>query len=110
MFKIGDLVTKEQFIKYAPYGMELKHDSEQVILRYDMKAYEDFWYEGIEDDWPQSIPGFMYCWYRPEEEQEQPMDGVWISLKDNIEEYSNNGNLYRIHKLPILKLLKRKPL
>ena len=105
MFKIGDLVTKEQFIKYAPYGMELKQDSADVVLRYDMKAYEDFWYEGIEDDWPKSIPGFMYCGHRPE-----PMAGVWRSLKNNIEEYSTNGNLYRIHKLPILKLLKRKQL
>ena len=105
MFKIGDLVTKEQFIKYAPYGMELKYENDEVILRYDMKAYEDFWYEGIEDDWPKSIPGFMYCGYRSE-----PMGGVWISLKNNIEEYRNDGNLYRIHKLPILKLLKRKSL
>ena len=102
MFKIGDLVTKEQFIKYAPYGMELKHDSEEVILRYDMKAYEDF----SEYNWVDAIPGFIYCGYaRPE-----PMDGVWLSFRDNIEEYSTNGNLYRIHKLPILKLLKRKQL
>ena len=105
MFKIGDLVTKEQFIKYAPYGMELKHENEEVILRYDMKAYEDFWYEGIEDDWPQSITGFMCCAFRSE-----PMAGVWTVFKDDIEEYRNNGNLYRIHKLPILKLLKRKPI
>ena len=105
MFRIGDLVTKEQFIKYAPYGMELKHDCEEVILRYDMKAYEDFWHEDIEDDWPESVPGFMYCAFSSE-----PMDGVWRALKDNIEEYRNNGNLYRIYKLPILKLLKRKQL
>ena len=105
MFKIGDLVTKEQFIKYAPYGMELKHDSAEVILRYDMKAYEVFWYQDIEDDWPESIPGFMYCGYRSE-----PMDGIWRALKDDIEEYHINRNLYRIHKLPILKLLKRKQL
>ena len=106
MFKIGDLVTKEQFIKYAPYGMELKHDSEEVILRYDMKFYEDFWNSDDNEVWEDVIPGFIYCLYgRPE-----PMDGVWIALKDNIEEYRNNGNLYRIHKLPILKLLKRKQL
>ena len=105
MFKIGDLVTKEQFIKYAPYGMELKNECEEVILRYYMIAYEDFWYEDIEDEWPESIPGFMYCLYHPE-----PMDGVWRSLKNNIEEYRNNGNQYRVHKLPILKLLKRKQL
>ena len=106
MFKIGDLVTKEQFIKYAPYGMELKHDSAEVILRYDMKAYED--YSEYIGDWVEAIPGFMYCgcgYVRPE-----PMDGVWRALKDNIEEYRNNGNQYRIHKLPILKLLKRKQL
>ena len=36
MFKIGDLVKKEQFIKYAQYGMELKHENDEVILRYDM--------------------------------------------------------------------------
>ena len=105
MFKIGDLVTKEQFIKYAPYGMELKHDSEEVILRYDMKAYEDFCNSDDIEEWVDVIPGFMYCGFRPE-----PMDGVWRALEDNIEEYSTNGNLYRIHKLPILKLLKRKQL
>ena len=104
MFKIGDLVTKEQFIKYAPYGMELK-DEDEVILRYDMKSYEDFCNSDNIEDCENIVPGFMYCGFRSE-----PMDGVWISLKDNIEEYSNNGNLYRIHKLPILKLLKRKPL
>ena len=106
MFKIGDLVTKEQFIKYAPYGMELKHDSAEVILRYDMKAYEDFCNSGDIEDWEDAIPGFMWCGYaRPE-----PMDGVWSVFEDNIEEYRNNGNQYRIHKLPILKLLKRKQL
>ena len=103
MFKIGDLVTKDQFIKYAPYGMELKHESADEVLRYDMKAYNDFWYEGIEDVWPESVPGFMYYGHRPE-----PMDGVWMSLKNHFEEYRNNGNQYRISKLPILKLLKRK--
>ena len=106
MFKIGDLVTKEQFIKYAPYGMELKHDSAEVILRYDMKAYEDS--SEYIGDWVDAIPGFMYCgcdYVRPE-----PMDGVWLSFRDNIEEYRNNGNQYRMHKLPILKLLKRKQL
>ena len=105
MFKIGDLVTKEQFIKYAPYGMELKHDSEEVILRYDMKAYEDFCNSDDIENWDTVIPGFMYCAFRSE-----PMDGVWRAFEDNIEEYSNNGNQYRIHKLPILKLLKRKQL
>ena len=106
MFKIGDLVTKDQFIKYAPYGMELKHDSAEVILRYDMKAYEDFCNSDDIEDWVDSIPGFMYCGFNSPD----PMDGVWISLKNNIEEYRNNGNQYRIHKLPILKLLKRKQL
>ena len=108
MFKIGDLVTKEQFIKYAPYGMELKQDSEEVILRYDMKAYEDFYNSNDNEVCEDVIPGFMYfCYARPE-----PMDGVWRVLKDDIEEYHINGNLnlYRIHKLPILKLLKRKQL
>lgn len=105
MFKIGDLVTKEQFIKYAPYGMELKYDSEEVILRYDMKAYEDFWSSADSEDWEDAIPGFMYCGFRSE-----PMDGVWTVFKDNIEEYYINGHQYRIHKLPILKLLKRKQL
>ena len=106
MFKIGDLVTKEQFIKYAPYGMELKHEDDEVILRYDMKAYEDFCnYEDIEE-WIDVIPGFMYCGFSGLD----PMDGVWGVLKDDIEEYRNNGNQYRIHKLPILKLLKRRQL
>ena len=105
MFKIGDLVTKEQFIKYAPYGMELKQDSEEVILRYDMKSYEDFCNSDDIEDWEAAIPGFMYCGFRSE-----PMAGVWTVFKDNIEEYGTNGNQYRIHKLPILKLLKRKQL
>ena len=106
MFKIGDLVTKEQFIKYAPYGMELKHENEEIVLRYDMKSYEDFCNSNDIEDWEDAIPGFMCCGFNSPE----PIDGVWISLKNNIEEYRNNGNLYRIHKLPILKLLKRKQL
>ena len=105
MLKIGDLVTKEQFIKYAPYGMELKHDSEEVILRYDMKSYEDFCNSDDIEDWEDVIPGFMYCGFRSE-----PMDGVWRALQDDIEKYIINRNQYRIHKLPILKILKRKPI
>ena len=107
MFKIGDLVTKEQFIKYAPYGMELKHDSEEVILRYDMKAYEDFCNSDDIEDWEDVVPGFMLYY---EIDMKEPMDRVWRVLEDNIEEYRNNGNQYRIHKLPILKLLKRRQL
>ena len=104
MFKIGDLVTKEQFIKYAPYGMELK-DEDEVILRYDMKSYEDFCNSDNIEDCENIVPGFMYCGFRSE-----PMDGVWSIFKDSIEEYGTNRYLYRIHKLPILKLLKRKQL
>ena len=103
MFKIGDLVTKDQFIKYAPYGMELKHEAAGIILRYDMKAYNDFWYEDIEDDWPESVPGFMCCGHCSE-----PMDGVWNSIEEGIEDYDIERKHYRISRLPILKLLKRK--
>lgn len=104
MFKIGDLVTKEQFIKYAPYGMELKHGSADVVLRYDMKAYENFCSSGDIENWDAVIPGFMYCGFSSPD----PMNGVWEALEDDIEKYNINENLYRIHKLPILKLLKRK--
>ena len=106
MFKIGDLVTKDQFIKYAPYGMELKQEDSEVVFRYDMKAYEDFWGTADEDDWLNVVPGFMFCG----NEHVEPIDGAWTSLKNNVEEYVSNGYLYRIHKLPILKLLKRKQL
>ena len=106
MFKIGDLVTKDQFIKYAPYGMELKHEAAGMVLRYDMKAYEDFWYSANIEDWPYAVPGFVYC-YRINAE---PMGGVWNSLEEDIEDYDIYGKHYRISRLPILKLLKRKPL
>lgn len=104
MFKIGDLVTKDQFIKYAPYGMELKHEAAGIVLRYDMKDYENFWYSADTEDWPDAVPGFVFC----ENNSAEPMDGVWNSIEKNIEDYDNYRKHYRISRLPILKLLKRK--
>lgn len=43
MFKLGERVTVEEFIKFAPYGLVLHHKgSQNHILYYNLKEFEQF--------------------------------------------------------------------
>lgn len=40
MFKLGDRITKEEFIKYAPYGLVLQYVTQQeYTLYYNLKEF-----------------------------------------------------------------------
>ena len=90
--KIGDTVTKEEFIKFAPLGMELTLRENGAVLKFTSNfapGSSDF----------RTIPGFVFCLRGIEE----PITGAWNC-------FHNRSQSLTISKLPILKLLKRKHL
>ena len=90
--KIGDTVTKEEFIKFAPLGMELTISRNGAVLKFTSN------FAPSSSD-RRSIPGFIFCFQGTEE----PLTGAWDC-------FHNSPQSLTISKLPILKLLKRKPL
>lgn len=96
MFKLRSRVTKEEFIKYAPYGLVLVHDNSYNVLYYD--KYRAFDVDDYEND---IINGYCYWYLEPHTNTikfDEPIMGAWDVIDDFI-----------IHKLPKLKVLKRKP-
>ena len=90
--KIGDTVTKEEFIKFAPLGMELTLRENGAVLKFTSNfapGSSDF----------RTIPGFMFCF----QGTEVPLTGAWDC-------FHNSSQSLTISKLPKLKILKRKPL
>ena len=90
--KIGDTVTKEEFIKFAPLGMELTLRENGAVLKFTSNFAPGSSGSG-------SIPGFIFCLQGTEE----PLTGAWDC-------FHNSPQSLTISKLPILKLLKRKHL
>ena len=88
--RIGDTVTKEEFIKFAPLGMELTIRENGAVLKFTSNFAPS-----LGDR--RSIPGFMFCFQGTEE----PITGAW-------ECFRNHQQSLTISKLPKLKLLKRK--
>ena len=99
MFRLGSRVTKEEFIKYAPFGLVLRHDNTYNVLYYD--KHEVFNTEDYDEDYENDIIN-GYCYgrllHRNAIEFDEPIMGAWDVIDDFI-----------IHKLPKLKVLKRKP-
>lgn len=100
MLRLGSRVTKEEFIKYAPFGLVLKHDDSDFVLYYD--KYEVFNTEDYDEDYENDIID-GYCYGRLKSytniiEFEDPIMGAWDVI-----------DAFIIHKLPKLKVLKRKP-
>ena len=88
--KIGDTVTKEEFIKFAPLGMELTLRENGAVLKFTSNfapSSSDRRY----------IPGFMFCF----QDIEEPIIGAWDC-------FHNSPQSLTVSKLPNLKLLKRK--
>ena len=88
--RIGDTVTKEEFIKFAPLGMELTLRENGAVLKFTSNftpSSSNF----------RTMPGFMFCFQGTEE----PLTGAWNCFHDRPQSLT-------ISKLPILKLLKRK--
>lgn len=100
MFRLGDRITKEEFIKYAPFGLVLIHDNASNVLYYD--KHEVFNTEYYDEDYENDvINGYCYGYLKLFTniiEFEEPIMGAWDVIDDFI-----------IHKLPKLKVLKRKP-
>lgn len=90
--RIGDTVTKEEFIKFAPLGMELTIRGNGAVLKFTSNFAP-----GSSDR--RSIPGFMFCFQGTEE----PITGAWDCFHNSLLSLT-------ISKLPKLKILKRKPL
>ena len=88
--RIGDTVTKEEFIKFAPLGMELTLRENGAVLKFTSNFAPG-------SSGPGSIPGFIFCL----QDIEEPITGAWDCF------HSSQQSL-TISKLPILKLLKRK--
>ena len=88
--KIGDTVTKEEFIKFAPLGMELTLRENGAVLKFTSNftpSSSNF----------MTIPGFMFCYQGTEE----LITGAWDC-------FHSSPQSLTISKLPKLKILKRK--
>ena len=90
--KIGDTVTKEEFIKFAPLGMELTLRENGAVLKFTSNFAPG-------SSGPGSIPGFMFCFQGTEE----PLTGAWDC-------FHNSPQSLTISKLTKSKILKRKSL
>ena len=88
--KIGDTVTKEEFIKFAPLGMELTLRENGAVLKFTSNFAPSSSNFG-------AMPGFVFCFQGTEE----PITGAWRC-------FYNSPQSLTISKLPKLKILKRK--
>lgn len=122
MFKLGDTVTAEQFYKFAPFGLELIcHEYREcdcyyeedecccgsgeydIILRYSLSEFPHLTstanIQSYERHFPTGLvpkPGF-----------------IWDSEEYGVEQlysWSSLPNDFVVHKLPKIKILKRKEL
>ena len=109
--RVGDVVTKEQFLKLAPLGLQITFNSTEnsdVILGYCHKNYEAFTrYQEQGNLLPSRVvPG--YCLLHEEEYQYsyRPI-GVTRTHLRQYWSYIEHGN-FIVCKLPNIQLLKRK--
>ena len=90
--RIGDTVTKEEFIKFAPLGMELTLRENGAVLKFTSNFTPSSSNFG-------TMPGFVFCYQGTEE----LITGAWDC-------FHNSPQSLTISKLPKLKILKRKHL
>ena len=83
MLKVGETVTVEEFIKFAPYGLVLHYKTQQNhILYYNLKEFEqcqNVWKLDAESHMS-SVAGFYkpgYMWRSGNEESVAPAMGAW---------------------------------
>ena len=108
--RVGDVVTKEQFLKLAPLGLQATTtdpDNSKVILGYCHKNYEAFTrYQEQGNSLPtRVVPGYCII----EEEFQFPYRPIGVT-RTHIRQYWSiieNGECV-IHQLPNIQLLKRK--
>ena len=106
--RVGDVVTKEQFLRLAPLGLQIRPNDSIAILGYCHKNYEAFTkYQEQGNTLPSRVvPG--YCLLH-EEERQYPYRPVGVTRTHLRQYWSHieNGE-FIIHRLPNIQLLKRK--
>ena len=107
--RVGDVVTKEQFLKLAPLGLQITpiESHSQIILGYCHKNYEAFTrYQEQGNSLPtRVVPG--YCIIEEEFQFTYRPIGVTRTHLRQYWSHIENGE-FIIHRLPNIQLLKRK--
>ena len=88
--RIGDTVTKEEFIKFAPLGMELTLRENGAVLKFTSSFTPSSSNFG-------TMPGFEFCFQGTVE----PITGAWGCFR-------NSSQALTISKQKKIKILKRK--
>ena len=96
--KIGDIITKEQFLKFAPLGLTALSSSPTTLIGYCPKAAAT--YTATVEGLLEAIPGYVI------------LDKVTKEAGSHIKGYWNHVNqgMFKIHTLPNMPLLKRRSL
>ncbi len=93
--KIGDIITKEQFLKLAPLGLTALSYSPTALIGYCPKAAAT--YTGTVEG---PIPGYVIL-DKNTKEAVAHINGYWTHV---------NQGRFKIHTLPNMPLLKRRSL
>ena len=97
--KIGDIITKEQFLKFAPLGLTaLSSSPTDTLIGYCPKVAAT--YTTIVEGPLEPIPGYVLL-DNDTKEAESHIRGYWNHV---------NQGMFRIHTLPNMPLLKRRSL
>ena len=97
--KIGDIITKEQFLKLAPLGLTaLSYSPTKILIGYCSKAAAT--YTATVEGPLEAIPGYVLL-NKNTKEAEAHIRGYWNLV--------NQGG-FKIHTLPNMPLLKRRSL
>ena len=97
--KIGDIITKEQFLKFAPLGLTaLSSSPTDTLIGYCPKAAAT--YTATVERPLGAIPGYVIL-DKDTKEAVAHIRGYWNHM---------NKGLFKIHTLPNMPLLKRRSL
>ena len=96
--KIGDIITKEQFLKFAPLGLTASSASPTTLIGYCPKVAAT--YTATVEGPLEAIPGYVLLNENTKEARNH-IKGYWNLV--------NQGG-FKIHTLPNIPLLKRRSL
>ena len=106
--KLGDIITKEQFLKLAPLGLQIRPNDSSVILGYCHKNYEAFTkYQEQGNTLPSRVVPGYYLLHEGERQYSYRPEGVTRTHLRNYWSHIERGE-FIIHRLPNIQLLKRK--
>ena len=96
--KIGDVITKEQFLKFAPLGLTALSSSPTTLIGYCPKVAAT--YTATVEGPLEAIPGYVIL-DKNTKEAGFHIRGYWNHV---------NQGMFKIHTLPNMPLLKRRSL